>query len=113
MCPWYPSNPHAGGVKIPPAQYPRLISQANAYAATRQWKFPRELKLRFRGQFCYLEFEESDGRVSPAGRLRYLGDSWSAAIYTYGSVSYLPCSLSNKKESGTFKEALRVSELCL
>jgi len=113
MCPWLPSNPHTGGVKIQPAQYTRLISQANAYAITRPWNSSRKLQLRFRGHFCYIEFEESDGRISPAGRLRYLGDSWSAAVYTYGSVSYLTCCLSSKKESGTFMEALRICELCL
>ena len=113
MCPWY-FTPHAGGAKIPPAEYSSIISQANAYAATRPWNSTYKLQLRFKSQFCYVDSIEKDGTICALGRLRHMKSGrWSMAFFTYSNDRYTPCCLSNGEDCGSFEEALAVCEAYL
>jgi hypothetical protein len=107
---WY-FNPHTGGKKIPPAMHCKLVAQANACAAKREWYPKYQLKLRFRNQFCYLDAFEEGKESFPIGRLRYFSeDRWSLAFYTYSNESYQPCLFLNDEWFGTIKQAIDVCE---
>lgn len=106
-------NPHGGGKTIPQAVRQRVHARLRAFAERRYGGRYRELDVRFRGQFCYVDcFVDADvpeGWPPPGSaetrdqmiarlestplhlaRLRYFGDEerWSFAFYSYASERY-------------------------
>ncbi len=113
MAPWY-YDPQSGGVKIPPQSRPVIVSQAEAYARTRPWWVKFQIKLRFKGQFCYLDACEAGEMPFPIGRLRYFNQNeWSLAFYAYSSMSYQPCVFNSGKMLGTIEEGIAACEMYL
>ncbi len=111
--PWY-YDPHSGGQKIPPKIYDKLRSLVHAYEKTRPWYPKHSLKLRFRGQFCYVDGCEEGKEPFPLGRLRYFSEiSWSLAFYTYSNERYEPCLLPNGTATGTMEQGINVCEMYL
>lgn len=105
---------HSGGKKIPSANYEKIRKQVQAYAAKRPWKDKYKLQVRFKSQFCYVDALETDGTVSPLGRLRYFHDEkWSVAFYTYSNDRYQPCFMNNGTEAGKLEEGVAVCEMYL
>ena len=105
---------HSGGKKIPPSNHEKIRKLVQAYADKRPWKNKYKLQVRFKGQFCYVDSLETDGAVSPLGRLRHFNDGkWSIAFYTYSNDCYQPCFMSNGSEEGTLEEGLAVCEMYL
>jgi len=105
---------HSGGTKIPSLNHEKIRKRAQAYAAKRPWKNKYKLQVRFKGQFCYVDALETDGTVSPLGRLRHFNDrKWSIAFYTYSNDCYQPCFMSNGSKEGTLEEGLAVCEMYL
>jgi hypothetical protein len=124
------SNPHSGGLSIPPAVQVRTKQRILDHAqANYAGKYTR-LDIRFKNQFCYIDaftepsvppdfpppdFHESreqfiEGlRNTPTHlcRLRYFGDeaSWSLAFYTYSHDKYQPCFFRNGTFFGTPEDA--------
>ena len=111
MATWY-FNPQTGGRKIPTETRSKTCARANTYAATCPWYPKKQLKLRFKGQFCYLDTLEEEGNINPIGRLRYFdNDKWSLAFYTFSNERYEPCIFSNGEWFGTIEEAIEVCEI--
>ena len=75
-----------------------------------------QLRVRFRGPFCYIDAEEPD---SPAPtqmcRLRYMGSmgAWTLAFYTYSHEKYERCAFMNGSFFGTPEEALEIGSVYL
>jgi hypothetical protein len=113
MCSWY-FNPHSGGNKISPSLQKKVQHVVEAYSVTRPWYPKHQIKLRFKGQFCYLDSSENGGEVFPLGRLRHFSeDSWSLAFYTYSNERYEPCVLAHGDWRGTIEQAISVCETYL
>ena len=105
-------DPHSGGKKIPEYNRELIIEQADKFSMTRPWYQEYEIKLRFRGQFCYLDgLKKSEKRAFPIGRLRYLRkDEWSLAFFTYSNETYQPCVFQDGKWEGTLEAGMLVCE---
>jgi len=58
--------------------------------ARQHWPQLADLRVRFRGQFAYLDAELTDGDVLPLCRLRYLGsaDVWGFGLYLASNDKY-------------------------
>lgn len=109
-------DPHRGGRPIPEAVRRRTEERLRAHAERHFASRYREVDVRFRGWFCYVDLY-CDPDPVPAGwpppgsgesreeflerlratplhlcRLRYLGDedAWSCAFYSYASERYEP-----------------------
>jgi hypothetical protein len=108
-------DPHSGGQKISPAVRSKTEAIALAYSKTRPWYPKYQLRLRFRGQFCYLDGCEDGGKAFPLGRLRYFSENkWSLAFYTYSNERYEPCIFPTGEWCGTVEDAIRICEMyCL
>jgi len=105
--PWV-YDPHSGGKKIPPKMQEEICKQVESFERTRPWYPKIQLKLRFKGQFCYVDtIEEGDDRLFPLCRLRNKPGGWGLALFTYGSERYQPCAFSDE---GTIADALKISE---
>ena len=79
--------PHSDGSKIPPKIYEEICKQVDTFASTRPWYPDIQLKVRFKGQFCYidtLEKRDEDDRLFPLCRLRHLSRGWSMALFKLG-----------------------------
>jgi hypothetical protein len=85
-------DPQRGGNKIPEKNRWIIEQQAEKFSKTRPWASEYEIKLRFKGQFCYLAgIKKGETRAFPIGRLRYFMDNvWSLASYTYSNETYQP-----------------------
>ncbi len=106
-------DPHSGGNKIPPQIYEEIRAAVHSYEQTRPWYPKHSLKLRFKGQFCYVDSCEND-YISPLGRLRYFSkDQWSLGFFTYSNERYEPCFLANGKMCGSIEDAIRPCEVYL
>ena len=104
-------DPQSGGTKIPPDNYHLILAQAAAHEEKQAWYPEFKLKLRFKGQFCYLDAFEEGEEPFPIGRLRYFHDNkWTLAFYTYSNERYEPCIYPSGQWEGTIEEALRVCE---
>jgi hypothetical protein len=126
-------DPHAGGVKIPPAVRERTRQRIVAHAEGHYAGRYASLDIRFRGVFCYIdaytEPQVSEGwppkdwgetreefierlRRTPTHlvRLRYFGDEerWSLAFFTYSNEHYTPCVFHSGSFLGTPEEAFDI-----
>jgi len=99
-------DPNAGGKKIPDAVKRRTEVRIRKHAEEHWAGHYRELIIRFRGQFCYIDALEANPWVMPDTppeeaerlgnipthlcRLRYFGDEekWGFAFYTYSHDKY-------------------------
>ncbi len=106
-------DPHSGGIKIPPETYSKIVAQASAHEVKQVWYPQFKLKLRFRGQFCYLDAYEEGQEPVPIGRLRSFDDDWSLAFYAYSSESYKPCVFATGEWFGSLEDAIDICAMYL
>lgn len=75
-----------------------------------RWPDLKELTVRFRGEYAYIDgaTPDSDGGVGPMLRLRYAGSAslWGFAIYTWSDMRYEHSVLPSGSWAGTPEEAL-------
>jgi hypothetical protein len=103
--------PHSGGTKIPSNFHEELIKKSETFAASYAWYPDIQLKLRFKGQFCYVDtVSKKGGHIFPLCRLRYFQRGWSLALFTYSNERYEPCIFPGGKWEGTFEAALKICE---
>lgn len=81
----------------------RLFDHARA-----RWPQLRDVDVRFRGAFAYVDGVLTDGTVLPLMRLRYHGSAgiWGFAIYLASSGKYQDSYLPSGVPSGSPQEAL-------
>src|SRR5437879_13495351 len=86
--------PNGGGQEISP----QLQEQTRQRILKRASKIVPEkasqLRVRFKGPFCYIDAQESDSPLPMhLCRLRYLGSlsGWSLSFYTHSHDKYEPC----------------------
>jgi hypothetical protein len=107
-------NPQSGGTKIPPDNYSLILAQAAAHEIKQAWYPEFKLKLRFKGQFCYLDGFKEGKEPFPIGRLRYFqGNEWTLAFYTYSNERYEPCVFQNGDWFGTLENAINICSMYL
>ncbi len=106
-------DPHSGGTKIPRENYNQITAQAAAHEAKQEWYPLYKLKLRFKGQFCYLDAYEEGQEPFPIGRLRYFEDDWSLAFFAYSSESYKPCIFDDGEWFGSLEDAIDICSMYL
>ena len=131
-------DPHAGGVKIPPAVQARTRRRIGEFAAKHYaGKFTR-LDIRFRGALCYIDAYTEPDEPSPRllgsrgetreqylekmrncplhlCRLRYFGteEVWSVAFFTYSREKYEPCAFHSGSFFGTPEQGFEVGAVYL
>jgi hypothetical protein len=73
-----------------------------------RWPQLREVQVRFRGRFAYVDGVAADGEVWPLCRLRYGGYAslWGFAFYAGSSGSYEDSVLPSGAFAGTPEEAI-------
>lgn len=73
-----------------------------------RWPQLKEVKLRFRGRFAYVDGVMPDGEVWPLCRLRYGGyaNDWGFAFYAASSEKYEDSILPSGAFSGPVEDAL-------
>lgn len=123
-------NPHSGGMTVPDHVRGSTEVRIRGFAAEHFAGRYRDLAVRFRGQFCYVDaYVEPEplpaGRSGPGDetaeeyqarlretpvhlcRLRFLGDrdQWSFAFYSYASGRYEPSVFLSGDARGTPEEA--------
>ena len=127
-------DPHRGGRPIPAAVRRQVEGRLRSYAERRFAGLYRDLDVRFRGQFCYVDLYLDPGplpeewpppawsesreealarlRATPLHlcRLRHLGggDRFSFAFYSYASERYEPSALATGDLVGSPEDALEV-----
>lgn len=130
----YLYDTHEGGTAVPDAIRRRTEARLQRFAEARYAGRYRELVVRFRGQFCYLELFIDPG-PAPAGwklgsgetrqqhrerlahtalrlgRLRYFGnpDRWSFASYNPELDDYEPAAFLSRESAGSPEEALELA----
>jgi len=127
-------SPHSGGKKVPEHVRQSTARRIEAFAVEHFAGRYRELAIRFRGQFCYVDAfvdpdplpadwtgpgdetaEEHQARLRDTQvhlcRLRFNGDPdrWTFAFYSYASGSYEPSRLFSGLDHGTPEEAFDLS----
>ena len=105
-------DPHRGGVKITPEKREQICKQVDSYARTRPWYPKIQLKVRFKGQLCYIDTVASgDERQLPLCRLRYFNlEELSLAFFTFSNDTYQACNFRGGKQTGTITSALELCE---
>jgi hypothetical protein len=84
--PWV-YDPHSGGTKIPSKMHEDICKKVESFERIRPWYPKTQLRVRFKGQFCYVDtIEKGDERLFPLCRLRHFHDGWSFALFTYRNV---------------------------
>lgn len=130
-------NPHAGGVKIPPAVRNRTVERIERYAAKHYAGKYTRLAIRFHGALCYIdayvEPEKPSARMLKVTgetrqqflerlravpihlcRLRHFTeDRWSMAFFTYSNERYEPCIFRSGSFHGTPEEAFELAAMYL
>jgi hypothetical protein len=127
-------NPHRGGKSIPDQVKRRTEERIKAFAAEHFAGRYRDLAIRFRGQFCYVDALVDPGPLPVGGsgpdnetaeeyqsrladiplhlcRLRFNGDPdrWTFAFYSYASEHYEPSVFLSGADHGTPEEAFDLS----
>jgi hypothetical protein len=112
--PWV-YDPHSGGIKISPELQKNIRKEAEDFARSRLWYPKVQLRLRVKGQFCYIDtITKSDNRIFPLCRLRQkIKDRWSVANFTYSNEQYTPYVFLNGEHEGTFRDALHACEILI
>lgn len=105
-------HPQIGGRKIPKNSHDRFLTRVRAFERSQPWYPKTQLRLRFNGQFCYIEMiKGNETEPSPFLRLRYFDDErWSMAFYTWSHERYEPCTFSKGGWEGTLEEAIATCE---
>lgn len=107
-------SPNAGGVKIPQVNYSLIIVKISDHSIKQAWHPKFKIKVRFKGQFCYMDGFEEGKAAFPIGRLRYFDlNRWSLAFYAYSSESYKPCVFQNNDWFGTIEQAIDICSVYL
>lgn len=125
---------HEGGRAIPDSIRDRTENRVRRFAEERLASRYRELVIRFRGQFCYLDMYRDPGSVVDdwrgrrsddgtddgpdhrgeellhLGRLRYFGnpDRWSFALYNDASETYEPTNFASGEAAGAPEDAIEL-----
>lgn len=88
-------HPDAGGVPIPKNLQPEIVARIERHAQQHFRGQYRELAVRFRGAFCYVdaitdELTSRDSVPVHLCRLRYFGspDRWSFGFFKYSDERY-------------------------
>lgn len=127
-------NPHQGGKSVPDPMRRSTQARIETFAAEHYAGRYRELAVRFRGHFCYIdalvepeplppdwhgpsdetaEHFQARLRDTPIHlcRLRFNGDPerWTFAFYSYASGRYEPSVFISGADHGTPEEAFDVS----
>ena len=109
-------DPHRGGQKISPLLQEQTRQRILQHAAKIVPKKASQLRVRFKGPFCYIDAQEPDS-PDPAHlcRLRYVGSlsGWSLAFYTYSHEKYEPSVFASGEWFGTPEEALEIGAVYL
>jgi hypothetical protein len=105
--------PQTGGAKISPDKFQAIAAQVEAYEKKQAWHPRFKIKLRFKGQFCYLDASKEGEEPFPIGRLRSFDGLWSLAFYAYSSETYLPCTFSDGKDLGKIEDAINICAVYL
>jgi hypothetical protein len=108
-------NPASGGLKITPALQEETRERILRHAKKIVPKKAGQVRVRFRGPFCYIDADKPDSRgPMPLCRLRYKGLSgWSLAFYTYSHEKYETCVFDSGSFFGTPEEGLEIGALYL
>jgi hypothetical protein len=74
----------------PPESTKASLSQRLRARATARWPQLTDLRVRYRGQFAYVEGQLADGETVPLMRLRYTGSAahWGFALYLASKDGY-------------------------
>ena len=112
-------SPHSGGQKIPPLLETETRKRILKHAAKIIPEKASQVRVLFKGHFCYIDAEEPDRPVPlHMCRLRYMGSlrepkAWSVAFYTYSHEKYEPCVFESGDFLGTPEEALEIGAVYL
>lgn len=93
---------------MPPASTKTSLAQRLASRARERWPALRQVTVRFRGQFAYVDGQLADGEVLPLCRLRYGSSAhrWGFALYRASHDDYEDSILPGGQFAGTPEEAL-------
>lgn len=97
-----------GPMATPPESTKASLSQRlHAHAAAR-WPQLAELRIRYRGQFAYVEGHLAGGETIPLMRLRYTGSAaqWGFALYLASKDGYQDAVLPSGTFAGTPEDTL-------
>ena len=109
-------TPNRGGQKISPQLQRQTEQRILRHAAKILPDKASQLRLRFKGPFCYIDAQEPDSPVAThLCRLRYMGSlsGWSLAFYTYSHEKYEACTFGSGSFFGTPEEALEIGAIYL
>jgi hypothetical protein len=87
-------DPDGGGVKIPERTKEEVRRRLEAYAAKHFVGRYRELRLRFRGPFCYVDAFTDEAVDAPMQicRLRHFAtERWTLGFFKYSDEKYELC----------------------
>jgi hypothetical protein len=107
-------RPQSGGQKIPPSVQARTRERILKHAMKIVPEKASQVRVWFRGHFCYIDAEEPDGKEPwHLCRLRYMGSlrepkAWSMAFSTYSREKYEPCVFESGDFLGTPEKALEI-----
>jgi hypothetical protein len=92
----------------PPESTKSSLQQRLTAHAKQRWPQIRQLHIRHRAGFAYVDAELADGTVEKLVRLRYAGsaNTWGFAIYLYSKDGYEDSFLPNGHSAGTPEQAL-------
>jgi hypothetical protein len=93
---------------MPPESTKSSLQQRLTAHAAQRWPHVRQLRIRHRAGFAYVDAELADGDVLPLFRLRYAGsaNTWGFAIYLHSKDGYEDSFLPNGNLAGTPEQAL-------
>ena len=108
-------SPDAGGVRIPVAVKKETRARLLEHAEKNYAGSYKELIVRFRGCFCYVDALRDDDDVPlHLCRLRYFRqDQWSLGFYAYSSEKYELATYPSGDFYGTPEEGLDVGAMYL
>lgn len=102
-------DPHSGGTAVPANIQYTVREQLRKHVQKQGYTAIRELLVRFRSQFCYVDaYIGDETEATHLFRLRYIAipGHWSLAFYSYGNEKYEPCLYNTGELCGTPQEAL-------
>ena len=92
----------------PPESTNSSLQQRLTAHARQRWPQIRQVRIRHRAGFAYVDAELVDGTVAKLVRLRYTGSAtaWGFAVYLYSKDGYEDSFLPNGHPTGTPEQAL-------
>ena len=101
-----------GGQKIPLSVQAHTEQRILAHAAKIRPEKASQVRIQFRGPFCYFDAQEPDSPyLTHLCRLRYFtSDRWRIAFYAYSSE---PCVFASGDRFGTPEEAFEIGAVYL